>query len=618
MISALRHRGPDADGIDAFGGVVLGMTRLAILDVSPAGGQPMSSPDGLVHLVYNGETYNYRELRQGLETRGHDFASSSDTEVVLRLYLEHGVDFVSRLRGMFALAIHDRRQGPGREKLLLARDPFGIKPLLYAQTPGELIFASEIKSLLASGRISPKIDPVALRLLLTFGSVTQPRTMLAGVRMLLPGHMLIAESGGMHIHPFSTLAPSRPELRAQSYKEQVEVVRSVLAEAVGLHLVSDVPVGAFLSGGLDSALLCALMLQAGAHELNTFSVGFEFEGKDLDESLDARETADHLGTRHHHVIVGGREAADNIARIARDLDQPSVDGVNSWFVSKAAKEHVTVAISGTGGDELFAGYPWFGQMQTWRHKPRSGMGRLLGRALSSSCFNPLSWSSWGPWLEEKRIAADFLSYYAQRYYVFGPTGAAKLLAPHLREIAGAGCPMRDDIRMQDDLPGGNTLNRTSALCLRGYTSNQLLRDIDAASMAHSLEVRVPFLDSELAGVALSLSEDARLDGCEPLCYGDGLKRILMDIAAPYLPSNFATRSKRGFSMPFGHWLRGPLREVFEDALSPAALQRHGYLDQAEVAAVRKRFERGEIAWMKPWLLMMFELWRREVLDGRHG
>ncbi|HEY7528790.1 MAG TPA: asparagine synthase (glutamine-hydrolyzing), partial [Candidatus Deferrimicrobiaceae bacterium] len=363
MVSAMGHRGPDDSGIHREGRVSLGMTRLAVIDLSAMARQPMRNPEGSVWIVYNGETYNFREEREILEGKGHSFASASDTEVVLRMYEQYGDDFLLRMRGMFALAIYDRRRGAGKEKVLLARDPLGIKPLLYAGTKSGFVFASEMKAILASGLIDGGIDPVSLRLLLVHGSVTQPATVLRGVRMLLPGHRMVLERGSLREEPYWRIAPGRvPGLREAPYPEIVERAREALAESVRLQMVSDVPVGAFLSGGLDSSLLVSLMASLGGGRVRTFSVGFEAEGAHIDETDDAYRIAKFLETDHTRVPVTGKEVAEFLPRIASALDQPSVDGVNSFFVSRAASGGVKVAVSGTGGDELFAGYPWFAEM----------------------------------------------------------------------------------------------------------------------------------------------------------------------------------------------------------------------------------------------------------------
>ena len=282
MIAAMRHPGPDDSGMFQDENVALGMARLAIIDTTAAAHQPMSNPEKTVWIVYNGEIYNFQSERKLLETKGYTFSSASDTEVVLRMYEHYGDDFLLRLRGIFALAIYDTRRGPGQERVLLARDHLGVKPRLYANVKGGLVFASEMKALLASGGVDPVIDPAALRLLLTFGSVYQPRTMLQGVNMLLPAHRMIVERGQERIERYWTLGlDCQPELRTQSYEALVVHLTEQLQETVRLQLVSDVPLGAFLSGGVDSSVLVALMMQPLARPIKTFSVGFEAEGAHL-------------------------------------------------------------------------------------------------------------------------------------------------------------------------------------------------------------------------------------------------------------------------------------------------------------------------------------------------
>jgi asparagine synthase (glutamine-hydrolysing) len=629
MVSALRHRGPDDTGAFEDNNVILGMTRLAIIDASSGGHQPMISPDGHIVIVYNGELYNFREERSILEKSGYSFRSSSDTEVVLRMYEHYGDDFLLRMRGMFALAIYDKRKGPKHERLLLARDHMGIKPLLYASVPGRLIFASEIKALLASGLIAPEVDPVALRLLLTHGAIVQPRTILRGVRMLLPAHRVVLEAGREErVERYWSLGVDRrPGLRETPYEEQVEEVASVLEESVRLQMVSDVPLGAFLSGGVDSSLLAAMMArQVSDHRIRTFSVGFEAEGGDIDETDDAESTARFIGTDHTRFVVRGEDVRDRLGRIAYGLDQPTVDGVNSYFVSMAARSGVTVAISGTGGDEFFAGYPWFRQMAFEQIDRQSTLWKSLARSLLVSVarrkvLDPLVPRRGGYHFGRFRDNAGFLA----RYYATNPTfeaaWTARLLSPSLRTAAQAGRSPHYDLSPIDELPQGSVLERVTGVCLRGYTTNQLLRDIDAASMTHSLEVRVPYLDPVVADVALSLPDSAKMKASpaswyEPArSYRDlGTKRILLDVGKNLLPDGFDKKPKRGFGMPFDSWLRGPLHEVLLETLSEKQVNRRGLLDAQSVRFVRDGFLAGNIEWPRPWLLMMIELWAREVLD----
>jgi asparagine synthase (glutamine-hydrolysing) len=631
MVIALHHRGPDDSGIWTGESASLGMARLAVLDLSTAGHQPMATDDGAIRLVYNGEVYNFAEQRRILEGAGVQFRSTSDTEVVLRLYERYGDDFVVRLRGMFALAISDARGGPGRERLLLARDHLGIKPLLYAEAGGRLVFASEIKALLASGLVPPRVDHTALRTLLTYGSVLQPRTIIGGVTALPPGHRLIAERGTVRTERYWSLGIDRhTELRARRYEDQVDAVAAALEESARLQLVSDVPLGAFLSGGVDSSILVAVMTMALGTPVKTFSVGFAAEGAEIDETPDAERMARYLGTAHTTAIVTGRDVRDRITSIAAALDQPSVDGVNSYFVSMAARRDVTVAMSGTGGDELFAGYPWFITMaresERWAREPWRRLAEsVVAAAARHPAFDRLVRLPGGGRVHRLR-RRSFVGAYGETYQIFGPVGAARLLTRGVAAQAGIGAPPHRDLAPLDELAGGSAIERVTALATRGYLTNQLLRDIDAVSMAHSLEVRVPYLDPVVVDIALSLPDGAKLGDVQHADpYGQtyretGAKRVLIDVGRRWLPPDFDVQRKRGFAMPFESWLRGPLGDVLDDTLDSSTVRRRGLLEPAGVATVRERFRRRQTSWTDPWLLMMLELWCREVLDtaGKPG
>lgn len=626
MVAAMHHRGPDDSGVYNDANISLGMTRLAVIDLNPTGHQPMSNPEQTLWIIFNGEIYNYREERVQLEKLGYKFVSTSDTEVILRMYEQYGDNFLLRLRGMFALAIYDKRQGSGRERLFIARDQLGIKPLLYSERGGTILFASELKALLASGSISSEIDPIALRLLLTYGSVYQPYTILKDVKALLPAHRMIIENGQKRVERYWSLGTDRyPELRNAPYEEQIRVVSEAVAESLKLQLVSDVPLGAFLSGGVDSSILVALMTRQAGHRVKTFSVGFDSEGVGFDESHDAAQTAKHLGTDHTHVLVTGRDVRERIFRIACSLDQPTVDGVNSYFVSWAARKGVTVAISGTGGDEMFAGYPWFQNMEMDSLQPRSWGARISARLARQNIFDPLLAGPRGQELYRTRTQAGFLSRYSRQYQIFGSLGAARLLTPGIRASAQAGRAEHFDLQAIDELPSSDVIERVSALCLRGYTGNQLLRDIDAASMAHSLEVRVPYLDPVIADITMSLpfrSKSGNGDTSNSRWVNTyrytGAKKILIDAGRSLLPPDFDIQPKRGFTMPFDTWLKGPLNDVMSDALSEAAVRRRGWFDPIQVEQVCQNFQAGLSAWTDPWLLMMIELWAREILDRSNG
>lgn len=622
VLAAMRHRGPDDHGVFSDERIVLGMTRLAIIDTSSAGHQPMSTDDGGIWIVYNGETYNFLEERAILEAAGVRFRSHSDTEVLLRLYERHGDSFLTRLRGMFALAIYDRRGGKGSERLLLARDPLGIKPLLYAKVDEGLIFASEMKALLASNLIAAELDADSLRLLLTFGSIPQPLTAIRGVKMLPAGHRLVLEQGAQSLEPYWRLVTNRvPEVQNGTYQDQVQAVRHAVSESLSLQLVSDVPLGAFLSGGIDSSILVALMAKHASGRVKTFSIGFESDKGVADESADAQLTADFLGTEHHRAEVTGRLVRDRILDFASALDQPSMNGVNAFFVSLATCTHVTVAISGTGGDELFAGYPWFGEMNGFARTQASGsVSGLLGKFARSPSFDALMTSRLGGRFETIRSKGAFLPHFARLHQAFGAPLALRLLAPSIRGIVASGRDPSWDCIGQDELPDAAPVSRVTALCLRGYTQNQLLRDIDAVSMANSLEVRVPLLDHRLVDLALSLPDTTKLNPTATALAFDqsyrvsGAKRVLIDAFRDVLPPNLDARPKRGFGMPIAAWLRHELRDVMDDAMSPSSVRRRGLLDPDEVEKVRARFNQGTAPWTHPWILTIFELWCREVLD----
>lgn len=615
MVAAMHHRGPDDTGLYHDDVVVLGQARLAIIDTSEGGHQPMASADGLIQIVYNGELYNHRVERASLESRGHCFRTASDTEVVLKLYEEFGERFLERLRGIFALAIYDKRGGPGREKLLLARDQFGIKPLLYADVAGSIVFGSELKAILASGLIARQVDSESLRQLLSLGSIYQPATLVEGVRALPSAHYLLIDRYGSRLKRYWSYGLDRiAGLRQSNYSEQVERFGAALTESVRLQMVADVPVGAFLSGGVDSSLIVALMTRESGGHVRTFSVGFEDEADAVDESHDAAEIARHLGTDHTRVLVAAADMASHIDRFIVGLDQPSVDGLNSYFVSHAAARAVTVSLSGTGGDELFLGYPWFANVQNAlagaaANTSKGGLRRL--RSLMARLLREGN----SPHID----AAVFREVFGNQYHCFGPPSAHGLLSAD-RRSAVASRSFADDLAPCDELTDGALLDRTSVLCLNSYTRNQLLRDIDACSMAHSLEVRVPFLDVSLADFAFSLPVSSKLvmnaRTLDPAAsYAQsGVKRVVCDVARKYLPQKFFTqRSKSGFSLPYADWLRGPLASVLQDTLSWQSVEAARLFDPATVQGVHVDFLEGRRPWNHPWLLMVTELWRRNVL-----
>lgn len=618
MIAAMRHRGPDDSGIYADDKAVLAQARLSIIDTSSGGHQPMAAADGLIQIVYNGEIYNFKSERLLLEEKGHVFHTASDTEVVLKLYEEYGETFLNRLRGIFALVIYDKRDGAGREKLLLARDQFGIKPLLYSQTDGGLIFASELKGLLASGRIERRIDSQALQQLLSLGSIYQPRTLVEGVSSLPAAHFMRIDHNGSHLQRYWSYGKDRVAgLRQLPYAEQVERFAAALTESVKLQMVADVPVGAFLSGGVDSSLIVALMAKEAGGHIKTFSVGFEDGAGAADESHEAAEIAQLLDTDHTRVVVTSADMVAHLDQFVAGIDQPSVDGLNSYFVSHAASQGVTVSLSGTGGDELFLGYPWFASVLNTVENTAAGTQSRFGRLLSRLPFGRAVAGKLAPGAVD---SSEFREIFGRQYHCFGPDAAHGLLSSG-RRAGVSPQSFAEDLASSDELTSGGWLDRSSVLCLNGYTRNQLLRDIDACSMAHSLEVRVPFLDVEIADFAFSLPTESKLSltdrTLDPTAsYAEsGVKKIVCDVARRYLPGDFFdARAKRGFSLPYADWLKGPLKEILDDTLSRESVTRAGLFDPVAVERIHREFLAGNRPWSHPWLLMITELWRRQVLQ----
>ena len=621
MVTAMRHRGPDDKGIHFGEAVGLGMTRLAIVDTSEAGHQPMAAAEGRVWIVFNGEIYNYREKREELQREGVVFRSGSDTEVILQLYLHYGRGFVNHLRGMFAVGILDKRDGREGEKLFVARDPLGIKPLLYSGNSKELVFASEMKAILASGCVERQVSPRALHGLLAYGSIEQPDTIIKGVHMLLPGHMLTMDGRGLRTERYWNLSDvRRPELRHMPYSEQVKELRDLLERTTKAHMVSDVPVGAFLSGGIDSTVLVALMARQRTGRLRTFSVGFGGGSETPDETNAAELNAKFLGTDHTRVLVTGETVRDQLTDFAAALDQPSVDGANTYFVSAATTGSVKVAISGTGGDEAFAGYPWFqAASRSARQIKGPGLAPWARRSLSGAVAPFLRRTSIvgiARVLSRIRASGDLLETFSRQYRIVGSVKAERILESALCRDLGGRRDDRSRTERADELPYADIVSRVSAMCLRGYLQNQLLRDVDAVSMAHSLEVRVPFVDTQIVDFALSLPDEAKLGRNEesPVYHMSGAKRILIDATKDLLPPVNNRHAKSGFSMPFDRWLRGPLLEILQDTTSPSVVAARGFFEPAEVEKCRNSFLQGRGSWPLPWLLMIIELWCREVLE----
>lgn len=558
-VARLRHRGPDDAGTWHRGEAALGFVRLSILDLSPAGHQPMSTPDGRYTMVFNGEIYNFALLREELERRGEVFSGHSDSEVLLRMFSLEGLEkCLARLRGMFAFAIWDSRE----RVLYAARDRLGVKPLVYAETQDGFLCSSEIQGLFAlDPGLSRRPDDVALDHFLTFQYIPSPLTGFSAVRKLPPAHAMVVRDGRV-AKLFRYWDVDLGKRSSMSYSEACDRVREEFLEATRLRLVSDVPLGAFLSGGVDSAITVAAMARLGARPLKTFSIGFEDEK--FNELPHAREVASYLGTDHHEMIVRA-DAVDMMPRMIEHLGEPLADNsvIPTYYVSKFARQQVTVALTGDGGDEVFAGYRRFYQMRRVEWLERHGLvpfWRGMRRA-TVSLEDRLKGRRRG--FPESR-ADQMLGFAGPARYkhllAFVPDSEkAALLTPEFLRAVG---PSRTDAYIEDRLraQGGDVLNRYLYLDLTTYLPEDILFKVDVTSMANSLECRSPFLDYKLIELAFSLPGNYKLSS------GGRHKRILKDAFSTWLPAGFLDRPKKGFSVPLTRWLREDLSDMLRDTL----------------------------------------------------
>jgi asparagine synthase (glutamine-hydrolysing) len=591
MNETLVHRGPDADGSVIDGPAGLAMRRLSIIDLA-GGDQPIANEDGRIQVIQNGEIYNYRELMDELRGRGHTFTTHSDTEVLVHLYEERGPSFVEALRGMFAIAIWDARHG----RLMLTRDRFGIKPLYYRVADRAISFASELKALLRQPGFSREIDPQALEAFLAFNSIPAPLTIFSQARKLPPGHTLVAEGGEVRINRYARPAPVHSDaVRTEGDEPLAEELRERLRDSVRAHLVSDVPVGVLLSGGIDSAALTALAAGESGYQVSTFSIGFEESS--FDELGQARLVAERYGTDHHELILRP-DAVDLLPRLVEAFDEPFGDSsaLPTYLVSQLAADTVKVVLSGEGGDELFGGYYTY---VADRLAPRIGRAApflrpLVERLPSSSAKVSFDYKA-------KRFIRGAHLPPVERHHawkeIFSLEAQDELLS---------------DSRVSDPLDvyraryaeteGAEELARVQDLDLGIYLVDDLLVKTDRASMAHSLEARVPFLDPVVAEMALALDTKQKVRGLAK-------KRLLRRAVDPLLPREIIRGRKQGFSIPVAAWLRGDLEPFARDVLSAETIERQGYLRPEAVNRVLEDHVSGkEDLSRQIWGLLSLTLW----------
>ncbi len=603
MLRVLHHRGPDDSGVHFDKDLAMGMRRLSIIDLN-GGKQPISNEDGTIITVFNGEIYNYRELRDDLESRGHTLATESDTEVIVHLYEDYGEGCPHYLRGMFGFAVWDSSQ----RRLFVARDRLGIKPLYFTQAGGALIFASEIKAILQHPAVRVELNVEALNNYLSLKYVPAPQTIFNGISALPPGSSLTCDSKGVTIRRYWDLSFANHvngNVREEVYAEQLE---ALLRECVKKHLMSDVPFGAFLSGGVDSSTIVALMSQFMSEPVKTYSVGFEGDGEAFSELPYARTVAKRFQTDHHEVIIRPSHLSELAEKVVWHLDQPLAEHATlaNFMVAELAARDVKMVLTGEGGDELFAGYARYSGERF------SPLFRSIPHPVKSLA---LSLCSRLPGLRRQKLALyalsqpDEITRFVNWFPLFNSGTKQSLLSGDLKESlsgCGADCVFAQHLSRTDAV---EPLNRMLYVDTKLWLADLLLARGDKMSMAVSLEARVPLLDHKLVEFAAALPQDLKLKKFTR-------KYLLKKVGKAWLPSEILNRKKQGFPMPTSSWLRKEARPFMRDVLSASALKRRGLFHPPFVEKLMSEHERG-FADHGPllWGLMNVELWQRIFMDA---
>jgi asparagine synthase (glutamine-hydrolysing) len=614
MCERIVHRGPDSEGIWMDDAVALGMRRLSIIDLK-TGDQPVYSEDKSVIAMINGELYNFREVRADLEKRGHKFVTQTDVEIVPHLYQIYGDDFVDHINGMFAISLWDTRT----KKLILARDRFGEKPLYYGVFDGKLIYASEPKAMLAHPAVRAELNLEALRKYLSYDYVPAPHSIYKGISKLPAAHVLTVENGEIKTRRYWNLSWSEPgavatglnaKTNSTSLSGCAAELRNLLSDAVRMRLVADVPLGILLSGGVDSSSVAAFAVEHATEKVKTFSIGFEEDS--FDESRYARQVAQHLGTEHYEATLSVETAADLISEIGSWLDEPLSDGsmIPTFMLSRFVRHHVTVALGGDGGDELFAGYPMY-----YGHKVAKLYAKVPGflrSRLIEPIVNrlPVSTKNLSFEYRAKRFVRssnyDMLTRHHSWFGSFSVEEQNALLTPEIREQTSGDiyADARELLKLCD---ADSEIEQMQFLDINYYMAEDILTKVDRASMAVSLETRAPFLDPRVGQFAASLPLNYKLRGSTG-------KYILKKAVEPLLPREILHRKKKGFGIPVAEWLKGRLNPMLHDLLSPERLKRQGLFDPGYVQTLITEHEKGIASHHKQlWTLLVFELWCERFL-----
>jgi asparagine synthase (glutamine-hydrolysing) len=617
-ITAIQHRGPDAEGcfIEETAGIGLGHRRLSIIDLSAAGHQPMHSVNQDAVIVYNGEVFNFRDVRSQLEAKGYKFYSQTDTEVILNAYLEWGEDCLQHFIGMFALAIWDRR----KRRLFLARDRLGIKPLYYYYRNHSLIFASELKALMAFRGFSRTVDDEALALYLHYQYIPAPRTIFKDTYKLLPGHYMVYEGGEPAIRSYWKTPNYNSDSGFFEEQEALNELDRLFSQAVSDRLVSDVPIGALLSGGIDSSLVVALMQKASSSAVRTFSIGFR--ETNYNEAPWASRIAAHLGTQHTELVVESDQALEIIPRLPDVYDEPFADSsaIPTCLVSQLTRSHVKVALSGDGGDEQFAGYVryWMTRTMTdWLTRIPAGIRKPAALALDRL---PARWveSFYLPWrdfLPQRFRVANFADKWQKLILQLGSDQISELYrmticlwsAREIIDLIGQGPPQSRFEAAFEESASWPILSSLMHVDQNTYLPDCMLTKVDRASMAVGLEVRVPLLDHRVVEFSARLPETMKYH------HGGG-KRILKKLLARYVPPSLFERPKMGFGVPIDSWLRGPLKALLLDYLSAERLKKEGLFNQNVLNQKIHEHLNGQCNHhYRLWAILMWEMWRERWL-----
>ncbi len=606
MCAALEHRGPDSRGEFAADGVGLGIQRLRVIDLR-TGDQPIANEDGTIVVVLNGEIYNYRELRESLEEKGHRFSTQGDTETIVHLYEELGPRCVSRLHGMFAFALWDGR----RRQLLLARDRLGKKPLFYALRAGRLTFASEIRALLEDRDIPRDVDLASIDRYLAYGYVPAPRSAFQAVQKLLPAHTLVWRDGLVSIDRYWSLDYGR-KLPKLSNGELCELIRDTVKSATRRRLVADVPLGAFLSGGIDSSAVVAAMAEASSGPVKTFSIGFDRSR--FDELPHARRIAELFGTDHHEFVVRP-DAIEILPRVVRHYGEPFADSsaIPSFYLASLTRDHVTVALNGDGGDEAFGGYTRYvanalaarlHRLPYWFRRTAAGLGATLPSSGEVSSVTQRAKRL------SKTLALDPSERYARYVQILDPDRRAELYGAELLAQVDVGDATDVVATPWRDASGSHPVDVMLEVDTATYLPDDLIAKIDIATMAHGLEARSPLLDHEVMELAAAIPAELKVRGSEK-------KWIFRQALRGLIPDEILDRPKQGFSVPISDWLRHDLSGwAHEVLLDPGTLARGWFREDAVRGMLARHADGADVEAPGLWSLLMLELWQREIVDVR--